>query len=169
MPNPAAKPGSACCARPAWWIDAQQPPVTTPSLIGVLGGHTMLELGVPAQIEAFFQALATPALLWPAQVPPDLITDRLYRRYLRVDQLPAACAAFAALSRQLEQLPAGAAFVPLLKHLDQAAQAAAAFHTEFGIDQPLRLLRADMPAFMLDKKRPLADYDALQGAPFWLR
>ena len=72
--------------------------MTTQSLIGALGGHTLLLLGMPSQVEAFFQALATPGLRWPAQVPPE-----------------------------------------------------------------------HMPAFMFDKKRPLADYDALQGAPFWLR
>lgn len=143
--------------------------MTTQSLIGVLGGHTLLLLGMPSQVEAFFQALATPGLRWPAQVPPELVTDRLYRRYLLVDQLPGACDAFGALSPQLAQLPVGAALVPLLQQLDEAAHAAAAFHAEFGIDQPLRLVRADMPAFMLDKKQPLADYDALQGAPFWLR
>jgi hypothetical protein len=31
------------------------------------------------------------------------------------------------------------------------------------------LVFADLPDFMLDKMRPLADYDANDTTPFWLR
>jgi hypothetical protein len=40
---------------------------------------------------------------------------------------------------------------------------------EFDLDQPLRIVVADIPELMKDKLRPLANYDNLEGEPFWLR
>ncbi|ACC75931.1 hypothetical protein PPMP20_17855 [Paraburkholderia phymatum] len=35
--------------------------------------------------------------------------------------------------------------------------------------EPVRLVVADLPEFIRDKNKPLADYDSLEGEPFWLR
>jgi len=50
-----------------------------------------------------------------------------------------------------------------------AKRSAESFFEAFKIYQPVRIVIADIPEFMTDKKRPLQEYDALDGQPFWLR
>lgn len=132
--------------------------------IGIFGGHTVYELGHAQEVEAFFQAV---------NAAPALVTDRLYRRYLKAEELPAARRAMSALRTAFAAKalpPASAAFfAKFFDRFEEAAEAALAFQADFGIYQPVRLVIADMPAFMVDKKRPLAQYDALQAEPFWKR
>jgi hypothetical protein len=35
--------------------------------------------------------------------------------------------------------------------------------------EPVRTVISDLPGFARDKDKPLAEYDALEGEPFWLR
>lgn len=169
--------------------------MSKPPVIGIFGGHTVYELGPPADVEAFFQAVTTAMTRWPDDAPGSLLLDRLYRRYLHAEALPAARQAMAAVqarfarlvtddpafraareasadpaSRLPAQAPTGAALFGLwFTRFDEAVDAALSFQAEFGIYQAVRLVIADMPGFMIDKKRPLPQYDALEGPPFWQR
>lgn len=35
--------------------------------------------------------------------------------------------------------------------------------------EPVRIVISDLAGFARDKKKPLAEYDALEGKPFWLQ
>ena len=48
-------------------------------------------------------------------------------------------------------------------------ESAKIFFASWGVYQAVRVVVTDVPDFMVDKKRPLADYDSLEGLPFWAR
>lgn len=153
-------------------VQATCEPAHTPN-IGVLGGHSLFEVGPATSLCAFFQAIQDSGFEGSPEAPASLITDRLRCRYIPTDHVPAARKALAALRHHLTQRGSTeldrALMHTLLTAVDQAAEAALSFRAEFGIDQPVRLVFAELPAFMIDKKRPLIDYDRLHGPPFWLR
>jgi hypothetical protein len=51
----------------------------------------------------------------------------------------------------------------------KARDSATSFFVSFKIYQPVRLVFSDMPDFMDDIDRPLAEYDENDSLPFWLR
>lgn len=160
--------------------------------IGILGGHSVYPIGTTADVNAFFHCLA---LIAPAANPAEARwADRLYRRYIATHELDlaqtwlhrvrtlftqTACSSIdwssladtntAPLTTDSRRPQLAAAFEPLFSGFDDAAASARSFLDNFKLDQPVRLVTSDMPAFMVDKKRPPAAYDALEGAPFWQR
>ncbi|MNT75150.1 hypothetical protein D3C72_2140230 [compost metagenome] len=65
----------------------------------------------------------------------------------------------------------GTVFFRYFDLFSKAKNSTVSFLDEFGIYQPVRILASDMPALMVEKKRPLNEYDALglDDLPFWLR
>jgi hypothetical protein len=121
------------------------------------------------------------------------IMDRLYRRYLRHEELDAAVAVMAKARTLFEQIRSAdvdwhsAGYVETNTRLDvskadlaavfatyftkffECVGSAKSFFEEFKIYQPVRTIITDIPRFMSEKKRPLDLYDTLEGEPFWLR
>jgi hypothetical protein len=160
--------------------------------IGFLGGHSVYEIGPPDEIEAFFACLN--ALAPGMQAKVDLLTDRLCRRYLSFEQLDDSAQAMASAEVQFAATGTSSAdwakwgvladvarrlalrgdclaavFERVFARFGDAVASARSFREQFGIYQALRIVIADMPEFMIDKKRALTQYDALQGPPLWLR
>ncbi|WLE58842.1 hypothetical protein GIY62_17300 [Burkholderia plantarii] len=163
--------------------------------IGFHGGHTICELGPAPDVVLFFSCLER----YAAQAHPEqdwsLLTDRLYRRYLRKEELEPALALMAQAHDIFAKKPAVSSVEwdeamlanpekswlevkqPTLadvfgKFFDQfvdACNSAKSFFENFNIYQPVRVVISDLPGFARDKKKPLAEYDALEGEPFWLR
>jgi hypothetical protein len=52
---------------------------------------------------------------------------------------------------------------------EKAKESADSFFKAFNIYQPVKVVIADTPGFMIDKKRPLSEYDTLEGKAFWLQ
>lgn len=55
--------------------------------------------------------------------------------------------------------------------INHCIESSIGFHDEFKIYKPLRIVVTDMPNYIMEKIRPLAEYDALdeRDTPFWLR
>jgi hypothetical protein len=163
--------------------------------IGFHGGHTIFELGPASDVVLFFSCLeryveeGNPAQDW------SLLTDRLYRRYLRQDELGPALTLMAEAREIFAQLPAKTSvewdaevqgnLEKSLSNPDQSTLAdvfsryfdgfvdvcdsAKSFFDAFNMYQPVRVVISDLAGFARDKKKPLAEYDALEGKPFWLQ
>lgn len=159
--------------------------------VGFCGGSAVLELGPISDMKVFFGCVE----LAVARLPQGggLLTDRLYRRYLRLDQLDAA-------SELLEQVggiwqmirtkdinwasihwnPHSTKLMLSAPTVDQVLErylkgarkridGARSFEKRFGVYQPVMTIISDLPRFLIDERRPLAEYDALEGEPIWLR
>lgn len=162
--------------------------------IGFLGGHTVYELGPASDVVFFFHCLKTfvvgrfPAEDW------GVLTDRLYRRYLRLNELEHAASLMLKAQEELSrETKFFVMFDEYIKHYSEswlnsdkdsldgvfsryfelfflAKQSAISFFSEFKIYQPVRLVVSEMPMLMLEKRRPLDDYENLDinSLPFWL-
>jgi hypothetical protein len=168
--------------------------------IGFSGGSSIRELGPVPDVILFFDCVRTYAEQAHPEQDWTLLTDRLYRRYLRLEELDGA----SALMTQARAIfnrhsPASAVdwdakaagdlekswlnpneatlagmFERYFKHFEYCVEAARlgfeAFKSYPGyIYQPVRVVISDLPGFARDKNKPLAEFDALEGKPFWLR
>jgi hypothetical protein len=124
-----------------------------------------------------------------------LLTDRLYRCYLRREELDDASALMeqarqifaghpAALAVEWGPLQAGDperskpnpaqpnladVFSKYFDSFKNACDSAKSFWDAFKIYQPVRVVIFDLPGFARNKNKPLAEYDLLEGKPFWLQ
>ncbi|MEA9749436.1 hypothetical protein VDF76_21140 [Xanthomonas campestris pv. raphani] len=165
------------------------------NIIGYDGGHTVYELGPATDGMFFFDALNAFVFNRYPNRGWSLLSDRLYKRYLKkedlnssADLMSEARVILAKISvksipketlSKLESSGSGLNFRE--KHLDlvfskyfdlffDAKNSALSFFEDFEIYQPVKIVAVNMPNFILDKKRPNADYDRLgpDELPFWL-
>jgi hypothetical protein len=163
-------------------------------VVGFYGGHSVYELGTISDVALFFRAIdlhivqACPGQDW------SLLTDRLYRRYLRQDELDGSIELMDKVKNKFMALPGALAekkeyflegepetwinlelptladvFSGYFEGFAKACGSAVSFADHFNIYQPVRIVISDLPWFMLESQRPLGEYDALEGDPFWLR
>lgn len=164
--------------------------------IGFDGGHTVYELGPVSDVVLFFECLNSFVVSQYPDQDWSLLTDRLYRRYLRRDELERSFALMERARSIFSTMPSasvewdeslqadrdktwldsrqdtlGTIFSRYFDLFSKAKDSAVSFLDEFGIYQPVRVLVSDMPALIVEKKRPLSEYDALglSDLPFWLR
>jgi hypothetical protein len=161
--------------------------------IGMLAGANVTGLGPVADVQLFFDCVAafggvdTPGEDWT------LITDRLYRRYLRREELAPAEELMNTLKLRFAARPSSAVdwgeiaapgattrldpsrpsladvFACYFAAFDESKEAAGIFYRDWGRYDPLRIVVADLPDLINAKERPLAAYDMLEGEPFWKR
>ncbi len=161
--------------------------------VGFFAGPSLFELGPVADVQIFFDCVAAFAVPQHPELDWTLLTDRFYRRYLRLEELRPAQVlmdhAKAAFERTPSQAvdwqniskpsavtrlnPSGPSLVDVFKKYFEAfshcRESAEIFLETFRQYQPLKIVVSDMPAFLKDKSRLPQDYDSLDGAPFWKR
>lgn len=164
--------------------------------IGFEGGHTVYELGPASDVVLFFKYLNAFVVVKYLDQDWSLLSDRLYKRYLQKDELEEASTLMEKAKSIFFTLPSssvewsknmqsdrdktwldlrmdtlGDVFSRYFDLFSKAKNSALSFVDEFEIYQPLRVVASDMPAFMIERKRPLYEYDALglSDLPFWLR
>ncbi|WP_082079831.1 hypothetical protein [Cupriavidus basilensis] len=163
--------------------------------IGFHGGHSIYELGPAPDVALFFGCLKTYAENDHQEQDWSLLTDRLYRRYLRREELDETLALMEQVRQIFAQVPAKSGvewdskmigdpqkswldpyqptlaevFSRFFENFVKACGSAKSFVEVFNIYQPVRVVISDLPGFARDKSKPLEDYDALEGEPFWLR
>lgn len=162
--------------------------------IGFHGGHTIYELGPAPDMMLFFDCLKTYAEQDYPEQDWSLLTDRLYRRYLRREEIDKASTLMEQVRQIFARLPASAidwdtsmlgnaektwldpkqptladVFSKYFENFAKACGSAKSFVEAFNIYQPVRVVISDLPGFARDKNKPLAEYDALEGKPFWLQ
>ncbi|WP_343675900.1 hypothetical protein [Paraburkholderia heleia] len=142
----------------------------------------------------FFDCLKTYAEQDHPEQDWSLLTDRLYRRYLRREEIDKASTLMEQVRQIFAGLPASAidwdtsmlgnaektwldpkqptladVFSKYFENFAKACGSAKFFVEAFNIYQPVRVVISDLPGFARDKNKPLAEYDALEGKPFWLQ
>lgn len=163
--------------------------------IGFHGGSSLCELGPASDVELFFDCLRIYAEQAHSDQDWSLLTDRLYRRYLRFEELDKATALMEQ-ARQIFGHHAAASSVEwdasmrtdsekswlnpnqstladvFIKYFESfliCVESAKLFKQSWNIYKPVRIVISDLPGFARDKNKPLADYDALEGKPLWLQ
>jgi hypothetical protein len=168
-------------------------------IIGFDGGSSLCELGPASDVVLFFDCLKTYAEQDHPEKDWSLLTDRLYRRYLRVEELYMASAlmeqaqqifakhdAASSVNWEAKEGHAGKSwlnpnqstladvFSKYFENFAHCVESAQINYETFksypGYSyEPVRVVIADLPGFARDKNKPLAEYDALEGKPFWLQ
>jgi hypothetical protein len=159
--------------------------------VGFYGGSLICDLGSASDMRTFFGCVGLAA----SQLPNggSLLTDRLYRRYLRLEELDPAATLLEQVRDIMVNIPTDSVdweslgwdatvtnltmSAPNLsqtmgRYLDSAQELiseARGFEKRFHIYKPVITIITDTPKFYVEKRRPLAEYDALEGEPMWLR
>ncbi|HEV2678012.1 MAG TPA: hypothetical protein VGV37_26005 [Aliidongia sp.] len=161
--------------------------------VGFYGGSEIRELGPASDMQVFFGCTRLAASYATPDEDYSLLTDRLYRRYLRLNELNPATDLVSKARKVLNTMPADRVDWPklgwdplstrlnissgsvgdvLVRYLDGARDLisnARGFEKRFHSYKPVITIVTDTPRFYIEKSRPLADYDALEGEPVWLR
>lgn len=160
--------------------------------IGLYGGSSLLELGPAADVQLFFDCVNRFVVPKKPECNWDIVTDRLYRRYLRAEELPVAdkilniarCVLVTVSTSEVDwgyisapssvtrldprKQTLGEVFSDYFEKFSRCRESAETFYKTFKTYQPVKIVVTDIPAFVTDKKRSPEEYDALSGAPFWV-
>jgi len=166
--------------------------------IGFYGGGSICELGPVSDVILFWECIDHYAIQPHPEQDWSLLTDRLYRRYLKLEELDQASFLMDQIKEIFQNLPSSSVdwdalpkdpeqtrldptsptladiFKRYFEHFDHCVGSAKLSH--YGLDsipgygyKPVKTVISDIPAYFLDKKRSLEEYDTLEGDPFWLR
>ena len=163
--------------------------------IGFHGGCTISELGPVSDMVLFFDCLKGNTEYERSDQDWSLLTDRLYRRYLRLEELDKASALMEQAQQIFARRPSASAvewdpkmvgnpekswldprqptladvFIKYFENFANVRSSAEHFLKGFNLYKPVRVVISDLPGFCRDADKPPAEYDALEGKPFWLR
>lgn len=161
--------------------------MSDPEMVAFTGGPRVNQIGPVQDVVFLFDCIrrfAGEALELNAR---ELLLDRLYRRYLRLEELEPALAAIKVVEERFRAVPT--CFVefpsPTLVDLGRANLAEALGDTLRRLREcvgsadyevrnttwtykPVKIVRSDFASIQREKKRPLEEYDTLDGPPFWL-
>ncbi len=166
--------------------------------IGINGGSSLCEVGSPTDVKLFFYFVGVYGKQRDDKLNWSLLTDRLYRRYLRLEEVEEASVLMnkakelfgEILSSSLNwdgmvvdknnsqlnwnQPTLGDIFCKYFDFFFHCVESAKINYEGFksypGYEyQPVKIVIADQPWFMMENQRPLKEYDDLDGEPFWLR
>ena len=158
------------------------------------GGVQTNQLGPVEDVVCFFDLLKTFAAPSLDEGGRILLLDRLYRRYVRFEETHEAVKAMRVVQHQFANIPTknvdwaalgfGDRYTSLkldtetladvtgryFAYFVECAESALYFSEKAAVPtlRPVRVARSGFAGMMREKSRPLADYDNLQGPPFWL-
>lgn len=153
----------------------------------------MWELGFASDVLAFFECIKRYANTRDSAQNYELLTDRLYRRFLRLEDLDAAAKLMAQIREQFAEVSSSEVdwgslgidldetqldpnqptltdvFARFFLGFSNCVESAKSFLEDWKYYQPVRIVIADQPWFTVEKHRALDEYESLEGQPFWLR
>lgn len=164
--------------------------LSNPNVVAIQGGGNVKHLGSAAKVLALFDCIRK---FGADTLDQGLLLDRLYKRYLRNEEVEPALTALKHVLRRFEAIHSrdvdwAALGVDTDEPTFQSADASLAevwseffrrindcgesvlYYCRKGEPwaAPLKLSRADFASLDREDKRPMAEYDALEGPPFWL-
>jgi hypothetical protein len=166
-------------------------------LIGITGGSSLCELGPASDVQLFFDCLNTFVVSKHPEKDWSLLVDRLYKRYLRLDELDSAVVLMEQARKSFVNQSSEAVdwklsikmapgtrldstkktlveiFENFFDHFIHCVESAKTNYEGFKSYQgykfePVRIVVSDQPWFIVEKNRPLEEYDTLIDKPFWL-
>ncbi|MDR1709455.1 MAG: hypothetical protein LBS70_07010 [Candidatus Accumulibacter sp.] len=160
--------------------------------IGFHGGHSIYGLGTVSDVILFFNFMVTYVVQSRSEQDWSLLTDRLYRRYLRQEELARAAELMSEVRFVFSTLPSSSVtwkdcilkdnvetklnlqmptladiFAKYFENFSRACASAISFVDCFKIYQPVKIVIIDQPWFLMETQRPLNEYDELKDNPFW--
>lgn len=167
-------------------------------IIGFTGGSSLCELGLAADVQLFFDCLNFYAASNHPEQDWRMLTDRLYKRYLRLDELDKALVLMERVKQIFMTLPSDSIDWPDAKEiavqtrLDSSKKTLAEIfeiyfaHFSHCVEsakinyegfksypgykyEAVRVVIATQPWFIVEKNRPFEEYDMLEGEPFWAK
>ncbi|WP_254426895.1 hypothetical protein [Herbaspirillum sp. VT-16-41] len=162
-------------------------------VIGIEGGHSVYETGTVSDFVLFFECLEYFVVKENSDQDWNLLVDRFYRRYLKLEELNPA----SILMKQAEEIFGKTAssevawkqeliddkrktwldpsrvnladvFGNFFDNFRKAKESSISFFDAFKIYQPVKIVPADLAGIAIENARSLQEYDALGGKPFWL-
>lgn len=133
--------------------------------IGFMGGSSLVELGDASDMVDFFDFFTRKLKL----CGDDELSDRLYRKYIKLEQLERLDLIVKKLKATLSSDEGK--YLKYLSGIETCIESAELFYKSWDIYQPIKVAVTDVPYYIDDKNRPLEQYDALtpDDPPFWLR
>lgn len=134
--------------------------------IGFCGGSSIVELGSASDMAVFFDCLNKHA----GNARDKKIASRLYKKYVYQDDLEETLLfinGFSVnLARELKEK-----YSKYIEGIEFCIKSAQGFYEDWSIYKPVRVVVTDMPDYMIDRERPVEEYDKLgpNDPPFWLR
>lgn len=142
------------------------------SMVGFCGGYDMYISGKPYEIQAFFEAIKQLALTTPNDMDWSLVLDRLYMRYVRFEDIDKTKQIMDYCKINLtkeEDEESTNVFLMYFRHFFSSVSSAISLYETFGQYRPIKISVVDLPWYIIEEKRPLEEYDQLDGEPLWLR
>ena len=160
---------------------------------GFYGGSLINGLGPTSDMKLFFNSITMVTAHLPKNSDKGLLTDRFYRRYLRLNDLDSVAALLAQTREIMKDIQTkdvnleNLGWNPDLSKLnrtdknfskfleiyldaaDEIVSEARGFEKMFHIYKPVITIITNTPRFYVERTRPLAEYDSLEGDPMWLR
>lgn len=162
--------------------------------IGFCGGSSVCEIGSISDVKLFFESIEFFVAQKDRNKRWSLLLDRLYRRYLRIEELDEAGTLMNEVKDKFSILSSSEVdwkmnligdrrrtlldptqphladvFSAYFHHFEHCVESAKLFAKSWGIYQPVKIVRTELAWFMVEKSRPLEEYDSLEGEPFWTR
>jgi hypothetical protein len=165
--------------------------------IGFDGGSSLYELGPASDVILFFQCLDVYAVKREMYDGWSLLTDRLYRRYVRMVDNERTSFLMDRVQSSFEREATDSAidwnnfnsdqswlepsrstladlfsryFEGFSRCIESAKLNYETFKEYSGYSyEPVRIVISDLTGFARDKNKSLGEYDALEGQPFWLQ
>jgi hypothetical protein len=167
-------------------------------IVGFTGGSSLCELGPATDVQLFFDCLNFYVASNHPEQDWELLTDRLYKRYLRLDELDKALVLMAQAKQIFTILPSQSIDWPDVKkttiqtRLDPSKKTLAEIFEGYFENfshcvesakinyegfksypgyryEPVRVIVSDVPWFTIEKNRSLEEYNMLEGVPFWAK
>jgi hypothetical protein len=168
-------------------------------MIGFCGGSSICEVGTVSDVVLFFECLDYFVVRKNPERDWTLLTDRLYRRYLRLEELSSAIVLMNEVKGIFTNVPSSEVdwrqeligdrsktwldpslgnladvFVKFFENFAYCAESAKLNYEGFksypGYQyEPVKTVPTDLAGFATEKARPLKEYDEIEGKPFWIR
>ncbi len=158
-------------------------------MVGFHGGSSMFELGTVSDMQLFFDCIDSFVVSKHPETDWSLITDRLYAKYLRREDLQTGLSlmktienSFATTSSSMvdwnldvprktklnhEAKTLDIVFARYFVAFSHCSESAQLSYEAFGKYLPRRTGTTDVPHYIIDKNRRLTEYDSHIGKPFW--
>ena len=158
--------------------------------IGFSGGALMSKLGNADDVMCFFNCIEQFVSEGKEQ-KLDLLLNRLYRNYLKLDELDVAVSLMEEVQECFKSIDAckvewsesllneiliddtkkslSDVFAQYFVAFNNVVESAHFFYEDWKIYQPVKIVVTDTPEYLNYKKLPINEYDAVKGDPLWVR
>jgi hypothetical protein len=163
------------------------------NVVGIFGGSFVYELGTAVDMQFFFDCIQKHVVRESKDAKWQLLSDRLYRRYVKQEDLLATLALMEEVKTVFsnvntcdveESYPPeyhgtskldfgkkmlADLFFDFFDRFAFCKESAERFQAKWNQYLAVRVVVANMPGFIEDKMRKLEQYDNLTGKPLWMR